>query len=153
MSEPAACPDQSSTCSSPLPLKCSFRGCQALAQPQDKVVYSDLGPKYITGATVEATCSDGGESYTVLETFSSSSLVMSVSDPPEYSPLYPADSPWCPHPDCLPAAGLAWQADPQLAGPDCVEEEGYGWSAWCVGGPSLILWTGQTFSLSQAACQ
>ena len=145
-SDPAACPDQSPSCSSPLHLKCSFRGCQALTPPQDKVVYSDLSSKYVTGATVEATCSNGGESYSVLETYSSADLVMSVSDHPEYSPLYPGDPSWCPHRDCLPAAGL-------LGGRDCVEEDGYGWSAWCLGDPSLILWTGQTFSLSQAACQ
>ena len=153
VSDPAACPEKSSSCSSSLELKCSFKGCQALPQPQDKVVYTDLGPKYMTGATLKALCSNGGESYSVLETYSSADLVMAVSDHPEYSPLYPDDSSWCPHQDCLPAVGLTRHADPQLAGRDCVEEEGYGWSAWCLGDPSLILWTGHNFSLSEDACQ
>ena len=150
MSDPAACPGQSSSCSTPHQLKCSFRGCEGLAPAQDKVRYTPVSSRYITGATVEASCSNGGENFSVLETFSSASLVMAVTAS-QYVPRYPAESAWCPHPDCLPAAGLAWRGQSDLAGPDCVEEEGR--SAWCVGDLAKILWTGQSFTLSQDACK
>ena len=150
MSDPAACPGRSPSCATPDKLSCSFRGCGGLASAQDKVRYTPVSSRYITGATVEASCSNGGESFSVLETFNSTSLVMAVAAP-EYLPLQPGDSDWCLHPDCLPAAGLAWRGHSDLAGPDCVEEEGR--SAWCVGDLAKILWTGETFTLSQDACK
>ena len=79
-------------------------------------------------------------------------MIMSVTEGPEYIPLYPPDSPWCHHSDCLPAAGLPWQADSNMTGPSCTEEKGYGWEAWCLGDLSKLIWTGKHFTLSRDSC-
>ena len=101
-----------------------------------------------------ASCSNGGDQYSVLETFSDPDLVMSVTSP-QYGPQYPADPTWCPHPDCLPARGVPWVAtNLSISGAGCVEERGYGWPAWCVGDPTIILRTGDNqWELSQDSCE
>ena len=92
-----------------------------------------------------ASCSNGGDQYSVLETFSDPDLVMTVSSP-KYSPQYPAPSRWCLHADCHPVRGVAWLDATNITGSDCVEEEGG--TAWCLGDPTVLEWQDGHFRLS-----
>ena len=154
VSHPAACPDQSPKCEELQELSCPFQGCSALPSAQDRVVHTGLTDRFITGATVTASCSHDVDQYSVLESFSQPDLVMSLTSP-QYSPQYPPDPTWCPHQDCLPASGVPWvAANLSVSGPDCVEEEAYGWAAWCLGDPTTILRTGDNqWELSQDICE
>ena len=160
MSDPAACTDQttsSSHCESLQELSCPFQGCPSLPAAQERVSHSGLTDRFITGATVTASCSHEVDQYSVLETYSDPSLVLSLTSP-SYRPRYPAPSRWCPHTDCLPASGIPWEAaNISVTGPDCVEEAGYGWAAWCVGNLSLIIredtTAGSLWTLSQDSCE
>ena len=154
VSHPAACPDQSTECLNLQELSCSFTGCAGLAPPQERVVHTGLTQRFITGASVTASCSHDVDQFSVLESWSEPGLVMSVTSP-QYSPQYPATPRWCPHPDCLPASGLPWRAaNISARGPDCVEEAGYGWAAWCLGDPTVITRTADnSWDLSQDICE
>ena len=147
VSDPAVCPTQSPHCGSLERLSCSFQGCSSSSLPaaQERVSHSGLADRFITGATVTASCSNKGEEYTVLETYSDPSLVLSLASlaSPLYRPQYPPPTPWCLHPDCEPVRGVPWLAK-NIAGPDCVEEEG---GAWCLGDPALLLWKDGQFRL------
>ena len=93
-----------------------------------------------------ASCSHEVEQYSLLETFSDPSLVLSVTSP-QYSPQHPpASSPWCLHPDCLPVRGISWLAANNITYQDCVEEEPG--AAWCIGDPTVLQWEGGHFVLS-----
>ena len=92
-----------------------------------------------------AFCSNGGDQYSVLETFSDPDLVMTVSSL-QYSPQYPAPSPWCLHPDCLPVRGVPWLDSTNQSVLDCVEEEAG--TAWCLGDPTVLEWQDGHFRLS-----
>ena len=160
VSDPAACIDQtaaSTHCESLQELSCPFQGCPSLPAAQERVSHSGLTDRFITGATVTASCSHEVDQYSVLETYSDPSLVLSLTSP-SYRPRYPAPSRWCPHTDCLPASGIPWKAaNISVTGPDCVEEAGYGWAAWCVGNLSLIIredtTAGSLWTLSQDSCE
>ena len=147
VSDPAACPDLSPHCRSLQKLSCSFTGCSSSSLPpsQERVVHAGRTERFITGATVTASCSHDVDQYTVLETWSDPGLVMSVTSP-QYRPQYPAPSPWCLHHDCQPVRGVPWLADNNLAGPDCLEEKPG--AAWCLGDPSVLHWQDGHFRIS-----
>ena len=148
VSDPAACPGQSSHCETLQRLSCSFQGCSSASLPaaQYRVVHTGLADRFITGATVTASCSNGGDQYSVLETFRDPDLVMSASSL-QYSPQYAAPSPWCLHPDCHPLRGVPWlAAATSFRGSDCVEEESG--TAWCLGDPTVLQWQDGEFVLS-----
>ena len=110
------------------------------------MVHTGLADRFLTGATVTASCSNGGDQYSVLETFRDPDLVMSVISA-QYSSQYSPPSPWCLHPDCLPVRGVPWlAAATNLTGPDCVEEEAG--AAWCLGDPTLLHWQDGRYRLS-----
>ena len=93
-----------------------------------------------------ASCSHEVEQYSLLETFSDPSLVVSLTSP-QYSPQYsPASSSWCLHPDCHPLRGVPWLAANNISGQDCVEEEPG--AAWCLGDPTVLQWQEGKFQLS-----
>ena len=61
MSNSAACPDESRNCVDPLPLSCSFKGCDALTlhdESYDVTVEGDAGEPSLRDSVTTLTCED-----------------------------------------------------------------------------------------------